>query len=1059
MDARSLDKKLADLKKFTKKEIFDNKESLKLDIVYFNLLLNEVFSKPEPLSAMTSWSVAPEFSWWLYSHIVNCKYKSIVELGSGTSTVVIGEALKKNGYGKVVSFEHNEEYYKKTQKLVQDSGVSDYVKLILAPLKNYSLEGETYKWYDICFDHLRHILYDGAELVLIDGPPAATNRHARYPALPLLKDFVKKEAIWILDDAAREEEQEILERWVKFTQNNYISDLLPNVRHSPALFFKKDEGNLEEEPETRKDPIKEILEEYIYDLDSKLKELGREKLVSNLAEQIYEKRDSDLFEYKVRMSQIETECESYKTNLNKCKNSLEYVKKNSYNLHDAKELVKRSAYKRSILSEFPSDTLPNEYVGNYLERLMIYVVNENEKLQDVVIEQTKSLKEQKNREKKIRASLAFKVGSVISKNIKSPYGWLKMPFSLCRVAIRHKRSRQPAVNKKSDGKSVGKQVNNQKTPSSLNTLWNAKLIWEDKGIEEALRYARKNADEVELRALNLFEANKFIYCDEQWVGCVNSFLYAFSLSGVSLAGNSEQDLFNRILAEPDQYIERGPLVSIIMPAYNAETTLEFSVKSILAQSWKEIELIIVDDFSTDNTWVIANKLANEDSRIKLLRNACNVGPYVSKNRALPLVQGDYLTGHDADDWAHPERIEKHVQLMLDDIDVKASVTKMVRISREGGFPHVSKKNQWTSDGLSRTAFISCMFEAKFFRDKIGHWDTVKFGADSEIIARAKILLDDNFKVYNLPSMFCLDSELGLTNDPKLGLSTPTGLSPVRKAYANSWRSWHSSLNGDKAWMPFPNTLKAYSPPEEMQVDKLSLEKVINGYLVSNHSDKPSIFFVYFDPLFKKIFQAPPSRFDLSFYESPMWPSRPNSTSRLGIANLQSLIKLKDDFSIFCYYAESFDDVIREAISIYDYVVINQNPSQKTFSFINDLLDYQDMLSTKAEIIFGTEVTWFNEEKKGNFSRDRIESIYSNHLLLRHTPKTDREIYSDSSLCSKAKVLEFNLGIDTSVVKPAGNKERKYITFVKAPEGRKTKNNDFIYDVIQRVKSDSCFEEL
>src|SRR5690606_13076944 len=115
--------------------------------------------------------------------------------------------------------------------------------------------------------------------------------------------------------------------------------------------------------------------------------------------------------------------------------------------------------------------------------------------------------------------------------------------------------------------------------------------------------------------------------------------------------------FNRLAALGAEAPRSGPLVSVLMPAFNAERTLKTAASSILQQTWRSLELIIVDDASTDATWRIAQDIAAADSRVTVRRNTTSVGPYVCKNLMLNLVQGEYITCHDADDWAHPQRLE------------------------------------------------------------------------------------------------------------------------------------------------------------------------------------------------------------------------------------------------------------------------------------------------------------------------------------------------------------------------------------------------------------------
>ena len=84
---------------------------------------------------------------------------------------------------------------------------------------------------------------------------------------------------------------------------------------------------------------------------------------------------------------------------------------------------------------------------------------------------------------------------------------------------------------------------------------------------------------------------------------------------------------------------------VMMPAWNSEDTLEAAAMSILDQTWQNLELLIVDDASHDDTWAVMEILARRDERVRITRNKVNVGPYVSKNVALGHARGDWITGH------------------------------------------------------------------------------------------------------------------------------------------------------------------------------------------------------------------------------------------------------------------------------------------------------------------------------------------------------------------------------------------------------------------------------
>ncbi len=99
-------------------------------------------------------------------------------------------------------------------------------------------------------------------------------------------------------------------------------------------------------------------------------------------------------------------------------------------------------------------------------------------------------------------------------------------------------------------------------------------------------------------------------------------------------------------------------VSVIIPAYHCEQYIEQAIQSALEQTIKDVEVIVVDDCSTDRTAKVAEELSAKDSRVKLLRNPQNLGPSASRNRAIEVAQGEWIAILDADGWfAKRDRLE------------------------------------------------------------------------------------------------------------------------------------------------------------------------------------------------------------------------------------------------------------------------------------------------------------------------------------------------------------------------------------------------------------------
>lgn len=103
---------------------------------------------------------------------------------------------------------------------------------------------------------------------------------------------------------------------------------------------------------------------------------------------------------------------------------------------------------------------------------------------------------------------------------------------------------------------------------------------------------------------------------------------------------------------------KNSLISVIIAAYNAQDTLEKCIRSVCAQTHSEIEILIVDDKSTDHTRKKAEKLKNEDNRIRLLEMPQNGGPGAARNMALESARGEWIAVVDSDDTIGPDRLEK-----------------------------------------------------------------------------------------------------------------------------------------------------------------------------------------------------------------------------------------------------------------------------------------------------------------------------------------------------------------------------------------------------------------
>jgi glycosyltransferase involved in cell wall biosynthesis len=125
-----------------------------------------------------------------------------------------------------------------------------------------------------------------------------------------------------------------------------------------------------------------------------------------------------------------------------------------------------------------------------------------------------------------------------------------------------------------------------------------------------------------------------------------------------------------------------PLISIITPCYNSAPFISQTIESVLAQTYQNWEMIIVDDGSTDNSYDIILAYTQQDTRIRIYQMEQNTGAAVCRNKAIELSQGEYLAFLDSDDLWIPEKLEKQLRFMQEN-DCDFSFTEYEHIDEDG----------------------------------------------------------------------------------------------------------------------------------------------------------------------------------------------------------------------------------------------------------------------------------------------------------------------------------------------------------------------------------------
>ena len=236
----------------------------------------------------------------------------------------------------------------------------------------------------------------------------------------------------------------------------------------------------------------------------------------------------------------------------------------------------------------------------------------------------------------------------------------------------------------------------------------------------------------------------------------------------------------------------NPMISVVMPVYNGEKYLREAIDSILNQTYTDFEFIILNDGSTDRTEEII--LSYDDPRIVYVKNDKNLQIVKTLNKGIALAKGKYIARMDADDISLPERFEKQIGFMEQNLDISVCGSYLRTI---GG----SQQHLWTypiSPESIRVALVfysplahpSVMIRKKFFHLKKY---TIEYQNAEDYFLWASCMFTHKFA--NLPEVLLLyrlhnnqtgthysNNQLELSNKIRLDLLNQLGLTPTRKEF-------------------------------------------------------------------------------------------------------------------------------------------------------------------------------------------------------------------------------------------------------------------------------------
>jgi glycosyltransferase involved in cell wall biosynthesis len=271
-------------------------------------------------------------------------------------------------------------------------------------------------------------------------------------------------------------------------------------------------------------------------------------------------------------------------------------------------------------------------------------------------------------------------------------------------------------------------------------------------------------------------------------------------------------------------------VSVLLPAYNCATTLPFALDSILKQTWSNLEVLVVDDSSSDDTWCVIQRFASQDARVVPLRHDSNRGAYCCRNTALSKATGELVTVHDSDDWSHPEKLALQIRHLLE-TDSMFNVSYAVRVSTD-----LRVLVDPASGRVVRPNISSLMVRRESLRE-LGGWDEVRVGADGELISRlrARYRQKPRGPLPETALSFVLSSPTSLTSQSLTGLrSLRFG---ARREYKEAYENWHASeITKEKPNFYMPRTVRPFPVPKIMRVAREATDHYHVVFVSDFHSE-------------------------------------------------------------------------------------------------------------------------------------------------------------------------------------------------------------------------------
>ncbi|MFI5491041.1 glycosyltransferase [Actinoplanes sp. NPDC051859] len=267
--------------------------------------------------------------------------------------------------------------------------------------------------------------------------------------------------------------------------------------------------------------------------------------------------------------------------------------------------------------------------------------------------------------------------------------------------------------------------------------------------------------------------------------------------------------FDRLtVTAPPVPVDEPHRITVIVTAFHPDEGLITAVRSILAQSWCNVEVVIVDDASPPEYDEVLERAVALGPRIRVVKQPTNQGTYAARNAGLDAAEGEFVAFQDSDDWSHPRRLEVQIRPLLENARLVATTTDGLA---------VTEQLVLTRPAVRRGRFnpSSLLFRRQEVMDRIGYFDRVRKAADSEYIGRMRAVFGER-AVRHIES-----DPLALIRLSQGSLSRSEirayWMHPSRVAYASAYQLWHAQIaaRAAKPYLPRDGGERPFAAPDHL----------------------------------------------------------------------------------------------------------------------------------------------------------------------------------------------------------------------------------------------------